>query len=712
MAPPDTSTFLSASGPIYPSRFTLVINHDSPRVIAYVSPLHYLQIHLHPCLSISPATLLTSLITLANNICSYNNNNSRFFPTQKRNVRETFRQVSILLIFLEEIEQSKLLAISDSVLTCFNELHVTFQKMKFLLDDCSHEGARLWILMKSNVIASQFRVLIRGINTALDVLPLDLVHVDCEVKEIVALLSKQASKVRVEVDSGDEYCANRVLLIVNYLEKGIEPDFAFVKQVIDYLKVKTWNECNKEVIFLEDMINFQCSNCEEKEVAFLSSLLGFMSYCRGVVFDTLRHPLIDDQVRIDARTEILTCLNPEDFRCPISLELMIDPVTVMTGQTYDRSSIEKWFKAGNMICPKTGGRLTNTELVPNSSLRKLIEQFCADNGISLAKSRTIARDITSTILPGSPAYASAIKFLSRYIARRLIFGTSEEKNKAAYEIRLVSKSNIFNRSCLIEAGVIIPLLNLLSSDDKSMQENTIAALLKLSKHATGKREIVEYGGIQAILSVLKNGHSPESKHIAAATIFYLSSVKKYQKLIGETSDAIPALVDLIKNGPHCGRKNAVVAIFSLLLYHDNRQRVIKANTIPVLINIISSSNKTELVADSLAVLATLAESFDGSLAILQVSGLPKIAGILQNSTSKAAKEYCVSILLSLCNNLGDEAITFLLKDRSLMSSLYLVITDGTSHGSKKARSLINLLQIFNETSTSRLKGAAVRDEHW
>ncbi|CAN1158387.1 U-box domain-containing protein 26 [Linum perenne] len=42
----------------------------------------------------------------------------------------------------------------------------------------------------------------------------------------------------------------------------------------------------------------------------------------------------------------LTIQIPYHFRCPISLELMRDPVTVSTGQTYDRSSIESWIATG------------------------------------------------------------------------------------------------------------------------------------------------------------------------------------------------------------------------------------------------------------------------------------------------------------------------------------------------------------------------------
>ncbi|KAL5544230.1 hypothetical protein UlMin_008014 [Ulmus minor] len=657
---------------------------------------------VHPCEGIFPATLLRSLINLSHNICNFQ---SKLFPTQSRNARETIRQVGLLLIFFEEVRDRGLI-LSDSVVLCFSELHLTFQKIQFLLEDCTREGARAWMLTKSQFVATQFRVLIRAVATALDVLPLGLIDVGGEVKELVELVGKQARKRKFELDPDDEFSANQVLVILSHFEKGVEPDSRYVKRVLDYLEIRSWSDCNKEINFLEDEIALKCSDSDEREVPFLSSLVGFMSYSRGVIFEALDFPNTE-QIEAPCNTETLTCLNPEDFRCPISLELMTDPVTVSTGQTYDRSSIQKWFKAGNFICPKTGEKLTNTELVPNSILRKLIKKFCADNGISLAKSGRKSSDITRTIVPGSAAAAEAMKFLSRFLARRLVFGSNGQKNKAAYEIRLLAKSNIFNRSCLVDAGAVPPLLSLLSSTDATSQENAIAALLKLSKHACGRIVMIDHGGLIPILDVLKHGLSLEARQIAAAVIFYLSSMKEYRKLIGQTPGAIPALVELIKEGTTCGKKNAVVAIFGLLFFPKNLQRVLAAGTVPLLIDILSSSDKTELVSDTLAVLANLAESIDGANAILQTSALPLIKGLLQSSSSKSAKEYCASILLSLCNNGGEEVVSILAKDPSLMSLLYSLIPDGTSHAGKKARSLIKLLHKYRETSSSGLASSAV-----
>ena len=50
--------------------------------------------------------------------------------------------------------------------------------------------------------------------------------------------------------------------------------------------------------------------------------------------------------------------NPPDiFVCPISREIMRDPVVLVeTGQVYDRHSIMEWFRMGHSTCPLTGAQ--------------------------------------------------------------------------------------------------------------------------------------------------------------------------------------------------------------------------------------------------------------------------------------------------------------------------------------------------------------------
>lgn len=70
---------------------------------------------------------------------------------------------------------------------------------------------------------------------------------------------------------------------------------------------------------------------------------------------------------------------PQYFVCPISLQMMKDPVTAVTGITYDRESIEKWLSTG-ISCPVTKQPIPkDSELTPNHTLRRLIQAWCLAN---------------------------------------------------------------------------------------------------------------------------------------------------------------------------------------------------------------------------------------------------------------------------------------------------------------------------------------------
>ena len=63
---------------------------------------------------------------------------------------------------------------------------------------------------------------------------------------------------------------------------------------------------------------------------------------------------------------------PDALVCPISMELMEDPVLAMDGHTYDRSSIEAWLKTGKKTSPKTNAPLPSTALYPNHAVKSMV----------------------------------------------------------------------------------------------------------------------------------------------------------------------------------------------------------------------------------------------------------------------------------------------------------------------------------------------------
>ncbi|KAI3701448.1 hypothetical protein L6452_26532 [Arctium lappa] len=67
---------------------------------------------------------------------------------------------------------------------------------------------------------------------------------------------------------------------------------------------------------------------------------------------------------------------PKDFVCPITTHIFNDPVTLETGQTYERKAIEQWLNGGNATCPITRQKLHNTQLPKtNYVLKRLIASW-------------------------------------------------------------------------------------------------------------------------------------------------------------------------------------------------------------------------------------------------------------------------------------------------------------------------------------------------
>lgn len=74
----------------------------------------------------------------------------------------------------------------------------------------------------------------------------------------------------------------------------------------------------------------------------------------------------------------------EAFVCPLTKQVMRDPVTIETGQTFEREAILKWFRecrdnGRRPTCPLTQRELRDTEVSPSVALRSVIHEWRARN---------------------------------------------------------------------------------------------------------------------------------------------------------------------------------------------------------------------------------------------------------------------------------------------------------------------------------------------
>ena len=71
----------------------------------------------------------------------------------------------------------------------------------------------------------------------------------------------------------------------------------------------------------------------------------------------------------------------DEFLCPITYELLREPVVALDGHTYEKSAIEKWLKSHH-TSPRSG-EIMEDSILPNTNLKKLIQDMISEGGAGL-----------------------------------------------------------------------------------------------------------------------------------------------------------------------------------------------------------------------------------------------------------------------------------------------------------------------------------------
>ncbi|KAJ7968422.1 RING-type E3 ubiquitin transferase [Quillaja saponaria] len=318
---------------------------------------------------------------------------------------------------------------------------------------------------------------------------------------------------------------------------------------------------------------------------------------------------------------------PDDFKCPISLEIMSDPVILSSGHTFDRASIQRWLDAGHRTCPITKLTLPDQpSLIPNHALRSLISNYAL---ISPQKPQTPTQPETliSTLTSKSSTMKSKIASLDQLT-------------------RLSKRDSVFRRR-LTESGVVSAVLNCVDSDDPGIQEKALSLLLNLSLDDDNKVGLVAEGAIGRVVAALR-GDFPDCRAVAATLLTSLAVVEVNKATIGVYPYAIRALVSLLRDGKGREKKEAATALYAICSFPDNRRRAVERGAVPILLRIADSG-----LERAVEVLGILAKCNDGREQMERFPGCIQIlVRVLKNGTSRGV-QYALLTLSSLCCNSED-----------------------------------------------------------
>lgn len=393
---------------------------------------------------------------------------------------------------------------------------------------------------------------------------------------------------------------------------------------------------------------------------------------------------------------------PCHFLCPISLQLMRDPVTVSTGITYDRENIERWlFSCKNNTCPVTKQVVNDEDLTPNHTLRRLIQSWC-----TLHSSHGIEQLPT----PKPPVDKAQISKLLNDAKR-----FPHMQLKILKKLRSITLESERNRSCLEAAGAVDFLASIIKKensiywvdekaaddDDESefsrATDEALAILYHLKISENRLKTLVsssnDGGGefIESLVQILKHSNY-QSRAYSTMLLKSIFEVADPMHLISIRSHIFTEIVQVLRDQiSQQSSKAALKLLVEVCPWGRNRIKAVEGGAVPVLIELlleISDKRACELI---LIILDLLCGCAEGRAEFLKHGGGLAIVSKKILRVSHMASERAVRILRSISRFSATSRVLQEMLQVGVVAKLCLVLqVDSSLKSKEKAREILKL----------------------
>ncbi|XP_055818911.1 E3 ubiquitin-protein ligase PUB23-like [Solanum dulcamara] len=377
---------------------------------------------------------------------------------------------------------------------------------------------------------------------------------------------------------------------------------------------------------------------------------------------------------------------PPYFICPISLEMMKDPVTISTGITYDRENIEKWiFSAKNDTCPVTKQSLTCVELTPNVTLRRFIQSWCVLNA-----SHGIERFPTPKPLVNKP---QIIKLLKEAKSAKM-------QMKSLKTLRSIASENDANKRCMESAGVADFLASIINNSNEVLDEEgfmstkdealNILHQLKLSEH--GLKSLILSGNgelIESLVRVMQHG-SYESRAYAVMLMKDMFEVSTPTLILSLKKEFFTQLVQVLRDEiSQKATKASLQVLVNVCPFGRNRVKAAESGAIRVLVDLLLDSSEKRVCELILILLDQICQSAEGRAELLNHPGGLAIVSKKILRVSKVGSERAIKILHSISKFSSTPSVVQEMLSLGVVTKLCLVLqVDCGSKAKDRAREIL------------------------
>ncbi|KAI3726335.1 hypothetical protein L1987_66132 [Smallanthus sonchifolius] len=498
--------------------------------------------------------------------------------------------------------------------------------------------------------------------------------------------------------------------------------------IADFLNLKSNQELLIEAVALEKL----------KENAEQAEKMGDLECIVEMI--TLVTHMIDRLIEAKQSQNSNPVPIPPDFCCPLSLELMTDPVIVASGQTYERGYIRKWLDLGLTVCPKTMQTLVHTNLIPNYTVKALISSWCESYNVKLpdpVKTLTLTQ-------PRSPDSTQAIGSPSGPIHQEetaipLVHHAQSSSEDSLLELPENGHELPESGDHSVESG--IQSLNIGGMNEKSTagHQRTVS---NSSTHSdtSFSQELHEANGLSATQAATPSSSdasgeaAPDPQPASTATTtppiqlfsprfetrhrhplwrrpserygprIVSSPTTETRSDLTELETQVKKLVEDLSSASIDVVKNSAGELRLLARHNmDNRIVIASCGAISLLIGLLPSTDE-KVQENTVTTLLNLSINDNNKMAIANAGAIEPLIHVLETGSSEA-KENSAATLFSL-SVIEDNKIR--IGRSGAIRPLVDLLGNGTPRGKKDAATALFNLSIFHENKSRMVQAGAIR----
>ncbi|XP_038896990.1 putative E3 ubiquitin-protein ligase LIN-1 [Benincasa hispida] len=271
---------------------------------------------------------------------------------------------------------------------------------------------------------------------------------------------------------------------------------------------------------------------------------------------------------------------PKDFVCPITGQIFSDPVTLETGQTYERKAIQEWLKRGNTTCPITRQPLSSTVMPKTNYVLKRLITSWQEQDSDLAQdylwTSTSASTVGSTFKKRSSMASTPCRSFHGPLNSTYEFLIQKGKRLMQEAVSLSPTSVISQATVEKIINSLKPFVSCLCNFENLKQcETAVLAIAGFWKDSKGDLAVHSYlselAVVNGFMEILLNSRERE---VLRTSIYVLSEIICADGSVGESLSSLDSDFDCLASLLTSGLSEASVLMcllrptFTQLSAHD------------------------------------------------------------------------------------------------------------------------------------------------